>query len=109
MQFWLEPRTGPKKHFGFPVLVVTLSILALTISLANRTFEGSFDTSPTAHSASSKAKIQHRDKDATKWVAPIAVFAWLRRTRISIVQPEEHRPLAAVLYASLYNRPPPIL
>lgn len=105
---WLE-RPGTEKRFrGIRVVLVSLTILALTISLANRTFEGSFDTHPTLHSASSKAKIQHRDKDAAKWVAPVAVFERLRPIQISVVTHVEERSLIAVLYDCLYNRPPPL-
>jgi hypothetical protein len=109
MQYWLEPRGRAEKCFFGLRTLVSLAILALTISLANRTFEGSFDTHPTAHSATSKAKIQHRDRDAAKWFPPIAVFARFCPARISIVQPKEDRSQVTVFYDSLYNRPPPIL
>jgi hypothetical protein len=88
-------------------LVVVLAITAITASLANRFVRLSIDKTPAVHSLTSKAKIQHRDRDADEPTFAAADFSllWVAEpaTTIERVQPVYVR----VQYDSLYNRPPP--
>ena len=54
-----------------------LAIAALTVSLASRVVRGTFDKVPTVHSLTSKAKIQHRDRDADERAFATADFSLL--------------------------------
>ena len=97
-----------KCFFSLRGIVICVAILTLTVSLANRTGHAVFCNKPTAHTASSSAKIQHRDKDASEWVAPVATFVLLHATETFITQPSSERVLVDRHYDSLHNRPPPI-
>jgi len=89
-------------------LVVVLAIAAITASLANRFVRLSIDQAPAAHSLTSKAKIQHRDRDADERAFAAADFSllWLAEpaTTVEHIQPVHVR----VEYDSLHNRPPPV-
>jgi len=93
---------------GWRGLVVVVAVITLTVSLANRTFHGSFYSQPTIQSAPHNAKIQHRDKIAVEWVAPPAILERLRMIEPSIAGRVEERVLADFHCESLYNRPPPL-
>jgi len=96
-----------EKPLSLRRFIVSLAILALTISLANRTFQGSFDSRATVHSVSVNSKVQHRDKDASELVAPVATFSLLYVTEPSIVSARVQRVFLDFDHDCLYNRPPP--
>jgi len=93
---------------GWRSAVVVVAVTALTVSLANRTFHGSFYSHPTVQSESPNAKIQHRDKIAAEWIAPVTLFERLRIVEPPTAQRLEERVLVELHCESLYNRPPPI-
>lgn len=98
-----------RRAFGWRGAMVLLAIVALTVSLASRVPHAvSFDKSPTAHSGSSTEKIQHRDQDASRWVAPVATFTllWISEPAVSL-DADEKIPLR-LQDNSLHNRPPPV-
>lgn len=88
--------------------VVLLAITAITASLADRFVHSSIDQTPAVHSLTSKAKVQHRDRDADERAFAAADFAllWVAEPA-TIVEPVE--PVyVRVQCDSLYNRPPPV-
>ena len=90
-------------------VMALLAILALTVSLANRVPHTlSFDKAPTAHSSSSTEKIQHRDQDASRWVASAATFALLWASEPSVPLDADRRVPVRLQDNSLHNRPPPL-
>ena len=97
-----------KRFFSLRGSIVSLTILALTVSLANRTVRLHFSDTPTVHSSSPDAKIQHRDKDHAGWIAPIAKLVVSFVIEPSLKPPAAGRVVVALHYDSLYNRPPPI-
>lgn len=72
-----------RRLFSRRGLVISLSILALAVSLARRSIHVSFHLKTTAHSVSAYAKVQHRDKDAPEWVPPAASRCLLWVTEFS--------------------------
>ena len=89
-------------------LIISLAILALTVSLASRVSTASFIKASTAQCGSSAAKIQHLDKDAAQWVAPTATFTLLWASEPSVaVDGNENVPIRQP-DDSLHNRPPPL-
>ena len=90
-------------------LVISLACLALVVSLASRTIHLSAINDPTAQSDAPKAKIQHLNKDAVQWTAPVAsfLFFWLAVTSIQAAS-DEKPPVPLHLGSCLYNRPPPL-
>jgi|SRR5579863_181059 len=90
-------------------VVVLFAAVALTVSLASRIPHlASFDKAPAAHSSSSAAKIQHRDRDASRWTAPAATFTLLWTSEFSVPLDMNQRPPVRLLDHSLRNRPPPL-
>jgi len=85
-----------------------LAITALTTSLASRVVQGTFDKVPTVHCLASKAKIQHRDRDADERAYAAADFSllWVAEPAATVepVQPVYVR----AQYDSLFTRPPPV-
>ena len=88
--------------------VVFLAIVALTVSLANRVPHGTIPGNPVAQSFSSPAKIQHRDSDASQWVAPAAVFTFLWIAESSVILDRGRNVRTRPQDDSLHNRPPPV-
>lgn len=87
---------------------MALLVFALTASLPTRVFHSAFTAGPQVQSSSSYEKIQHRDKDASEWVPPVAELSILWVEEAS-VPPEPGEYLHVHFhYESLYNRPPPI-
>jgi hypothetical protein len=90
------------------LLVVAISIFALTASLATRTSVPTDSHGIIAQSASAPATRQHLDGDTIPWVAPTPVLTALEvpsfYPRFSPAGP----PLPNLLFdENLYNRPPP--
>ena len=100
----MSPRRRLQRLRG---LVVMLAIIALTTSLANRVVRGTFDKVPTVHSLVSKAKIQHRDRDADERAFAAADFSllWVAETATTLDRTEPV--YVRIHYDSLNNRPPP--
>ncbi|HET8826585.1 MAG TPA: hypothetical protein VFM77_15705 [Terriglobales bacterium] len=88
-------------------VAVALVVFALTASLATRVFQGGYAAAPQVQSSSSYQKIQHRDKDASEWVPPVAELSILWVEQASVTPEYGEEPHVDVHYESLYNRPPP--
>lgn len=101
-------QVAEKRFFSQRGFVVSLTILAITLSLASRTVHEGFYGKPTAHSASAISKIQHRDKDACEWVTPVAAFSLLSVAEPSIARASTEGIFVELQYNALYNRPPPL-
>jgi len=101
-------QVAKKRFFGLGGLAILLAILALTVSLANRTVHARFCNISTVHSASPDAKIQHRDKDHSTWISPIVNLV-VRCVIEPLLKPFSGERVVAVLNCdSLYKRPPPV-
>jgi len=85
-----------------------VAVASLSITLADRVFHQSGSNVPTARSNSENAKIQHRDRLAQHWSAPLKTVhlpsppAFVAR----IAFPEEDLP-GTEIDNCVYNRPPP--
>jgi len=90
------------------LLVIVLSVSALTASLVTRTFHLKLSHCVTAQSDSPQAMRQHLDRDATQWAAPVPNFAPLQaptfHSRLATAGPSLPN---LILDKNLYNRPPP--
>jgi hypothetical protein len=90
-------------------LVAFLAILALTVSLAGRTFDTNLQTRASISSQAEKAKLQHRDKSGSQWTPvldrnePFYVMLYSEA-----VEPEQEPLLSPHVDDCLYNRPPPL-
>ena len=104
-----DSQVAERRVFSWRKLVICLACLALVVSLASRTIHISALDNPTAQSDSPKAKIQHLNKDAAQWTAPVASFLlfWLAVTSIQAAS-DENPPIPLDLDTCLYNRPPPL-
>ncbi len=89
--------------------LVLLAIVAITVSLANRVPHAvSFEKAPAARSSSSTEKIQHRDQDASRWVAPVATFTLLWASEPAVLLDADEKIPVRLQDNSLHNRPPPV-
>jgi hypothetical protein len=89
-------------------LVVSLGILALTISLASRTVNLRLSAQASVASQAQHAEIQHRDRDAFGW-APILASSdpfYLPVVSEPVVL-EKTLVRSEQVDTCLYNRPPP--
>lgn len=100
---------SPRPLFSRHTLIIGLAILGLTISLANRVVHVSLDVKPAAHADSDYSKVQHRDKDAFEWVAPVASMCFLWVTEYSPSSEPIEKTSFRLQYDKLYNRPPPFV
>lgn len=99
--------SGARRN-GWRSLVALAGIVALTTTLAGRTFEVQLNHRPTVASTAEKAKIQHRDKQKTRSsAAVIAVRPFYLLVIEDATEPEQRPPLSAHVDDCLYNRPPP--
>ena len=90
------------------LLLIVLSISALTVSLVTRTFRIHVLQCTTAQSNSPQVLRQHLDHDATHWAPPILHFSTLLVCTIAPRTPTVWLRLPSLLLdESLYNRPPP--
>jgi len=90
-------------------LVVSLGILALTVSLASRTVNLKLSAQASVASQAQSAKIQHRDRDAFIWVPALASSEPFYLPVISEPVVSEEAPvLSEQVDSCLYNRPPPL-
>jgi hypothetical protein len=108
MQLLGNSQVAERRLFSRRGLLICLACVALVVSLASRIIQLSVAENPTAQADSPKAKIQHLNKDAAQWSAPVASFLlfWLAVTSVEPVS--EHKSLLSLhLDNCLYNRPPP--
>ena len=90
-------------------VVVTLGIVALTISLASRTFDLKLSTQTSLTSQTQQATIQHRDRDACGWAPALANSEpFYLSVSPQPVAPETTPILSEEVDDCLYNRPPPL-
>jgi hypothetical protein len=90
------------------VLVVVLAILALTVSLATRTFRLTIPHAVTVYDGSAQATRQHMDRDAASWIPPVPVLTTLQAPVFYPNVAPAGPPLPKLLFEEgLYNRPPP--
>jgi hypothetical protein len=103
-----EDQLAERRLLSWPGVLILVAAFAITLSLANRVFEGQIFNAPTAHSGVGHAKVQHRDNDSVNWVPPTATFTifWSSESSavVEISDPLYERPH----YESLHNRPPPV-
>lgn len=98
-----------RRAFSWRGAMVLLAIVALTVSLATRVPHAvSFDKAPAAHSSSSAEKVQHRDQDASRWVAPVATFTLLWTSEPTVSLDTDEKIPVRLQDNSLHNRPPPV-
>jgi len=108
MQLLIHRGVGKRRWQG---ALIAVAICSLTLSLATRFWAPLSFQSHVVRSVerrAGEAKRQHLDRDATRWVAPIANFSMIEpgtiETRLAAADPllPKH-----VFTDSLYNRPPP--
>jgi len=86
-------------------VLVCLAILSLNVHLANR-FQLPFDGTATVQPNS--PKVQHMDRDASRWVPPSICFSFpLQRIPDPPIVTEEATYSSPQVHC-LYDRPPPI-
>lgn len=106
----ISERQSDNARVRWRAFVSLFGVIALTVTLAGRTFDVRVCSRPSVSLQSEKAKIQHRDKNGAQWSPPrpslepfyIAVCS-------EAVQPEQEPPLPGQIDDCLYNRPPPRL
>lgn len=104
----VEPRITNTQRSGWCVPLVTLAIIALTVSLATRTLHLSAPHGTAVQSSSASAMRQHMDRDSVRWVDPVPVFAAFEAPTFYPFVAPAGTPLGVLLLdQSLYNRPPP--
>jgi hypothetical protein len=108
---------GKTETTDFPVrsvpwwrwVLVSVLMFSLVVTVATRTFHVAVPHSATVQSNSPQAMRQHMDRDAVRWVAPIAKIVAVTfptfYPRVALVGPT--LPTLLLLEDSLYNRPPP--
>ncbi len=97
-----------RRHSVFFLTVGCLIILALTLSVATRTFHLSVPHGVTVQSNAAQGMRQHMDSDAAQWVPPIQQHTIYEAVSFYPRVAPAGPPLPSQLFAeSLYNRPPP--
>jgi hypothetical protein len=89
-------------------VLVSVVMFSLVVTLATRTFHVTIPHSATVQSNSPQAMRQHMDRDAVRWIAPVAKIVAATfptfYSRVALADP----PLPTfLLEENLYNRPPP--
>ena len=89
-------------------LVALAGILVLTTTLASRTFEVRLNNRPSVCSPGDRAKIQHRDKQGSRWSPKLAsIHPFYLPVVEDAVEPEQEVLVSVHVDDCLYNRPPP--
>ncbi len=87
---------------------VSVVMFSLVLTLATRTFSGTTFHSIVVRSDSPQAMRQHMDRDAVRWVAPVATITVAQvpvfSPRVILTGPSLP---TLLLEENLYNRPPP--
>jgi hypothetical protein len=104
----MENHLGKRVLRRWEVAVVVLAICGLSVSVATRTFRARFSTVTIVKAIAGPPIRQHMDRDAMKWVPPVATLTVLEvpvfYPRFALSGP----PLPRLYYEeSLFNRPPP--
>jgi hypothetical protein len=99
---------GEKSRFSCRHVVVLLAILAISLSVATRTFHGfSFDH-PSVQSNASQAMRQHLAADAVVLTNPVSDLGAMLLPMAAPHAPPDEVPVHTLVFTeSLYNRPPP--
>ncbi len=107
-QWYRQPGSDTSRQW-LRWVVVSLGILALTVSLASRTADFHLSSHPTVDSQDQKGKIQHRDRDAFVW-APVlpSAAAFYLPVSVEPVVSEQAPILSVEVDDCLCNRPPPL-
>jgi hypothetical protein len=88
--------------------LVSVVMVSLVLTLATRTFRGTTPHSIAVQSNSPQAMRQHMDRDAVRWVAPVATIVLSQApTFYPSVEPAGPPLPTFLLEENLYNRPPP--
>jgi hypothetical protein len=107
----LRMTKGKNKRLGLHstrLLLIVLTISALTASLVTRTVRIEIVHCRTAQSNSPQALRQHLDRDAIPWAPPTPALALLPASTFRPRTGTSGLPLPRLLLdESLYNRPPP--
>jgi len=89
-------------------LVALAGILVLTTTLASRTFEVQLHTRTSLSVAGDKAKIQHREKQGSRWSPTLtSIRPFYLPVIENAVEPEQEILVSVDVDDCLYNRPPP--
>lgn len=88
--------------------VIVCAVLALVVSLSNRTVHGKFHLKSTVHSVSVDTKIQKQDKDASEWRPEPATVSMLWTSEPAVRRASPRKAYVVPDYHSLFNRPPPL-
>lgn len=95
-----------RKSWCLPAIL--LAVAGLTCSLTTRTFRLTIPHGATVQVAAPQAMRQHLDRDAIRWVPPVAASIQLDApTFYPRVAPAGPPLPGLVLDGPLYNRPPP--
>ena len=99
---------GEDKRFSGRHVVVLLALLAISVSLATRTFHGVYFDHPVAQADPSHALRQHLDADAFVLTSPVLTWSAILLPVVAPHAPPIEEQIRTVqLTESLYNRPPP--
>jgi len=97
-----------KRYHWWQLAVILLAVVALTGSLATRTFNVQITNSRAAKAVSADSVRQHMDRDAVGWMSPAPRVVTLHLPVFSPHLPSpESRPQRLLLEENFYNRPPP--
>ena len=98
-----------KQRDSWQYFVIYVAIAGLVITLAGRFPSLSAPQTVSVQSAALSAKIQHRDKDALSWAAPVPRFLllWSPLPILTITWRNDLVPVSYIECA-LYDRPPPL-
>lgn len=99
---------GEKSRLSCRHVVVWIAILAISLNVATRTFNGfSFDH-PSVQSNASQAMRQHLAADAVVLTNPVSDLGTMLLPVAAPHAPPDEVPIHALIFTeSVYNRPPP--
>jgi hypothetical protein len=109
-KMWRRPSLirGRKSRFSVRHVVVLLAVLAISASVATRTFHAFDLDHPSAQSDPSRATRQHLDADAVAFAQPVSDLGTLLLPVAAPHAPPAEVPVHTILFTeSVYNRPPP--
>jgi hypothetical protein len=88
---------------------ISVVMFSLIVALATRTFhDRSSSNTTTVESGGSQAMRQHMDRDAARWLAPVAKVTGLQTPTFSPGVAPAGSPLPILLIEeNLFDRPPP--
>lgn len=105
---WRAFQVREAQGFSWRQVVVSLAILALTVSIATRTFGGFHSAHPSVQASASQAVRQHLAVDAIGLTYPVWQFTFLLLPVAAPHTPPAEPDVHSIEFSeSLYNRPPP--